>query len=46
VNSKQTQDIKELTDSLRWLSNTVINGSNLTSPEVISHLKTQVDKIE
>ena len=22
------------------------NGNNLTSPEVISHLKTQVDKIE
>lgn len=46
VNAKQTQDIKELFDSLRWLSNTVTNGNNLTSPEVISHLKTQVDKIE
>ena len=43
---KNTQDIREISESHKWLASTVINGKNLTSPEVISNMKTQVDKLE
>ena len=43
---KTNEEIRELQESHKWLSNQVMLSKNLASPEVIGNLKTQVDKIE
>jgi hypothetical protein len=43
---KVNEEIRELQDSHKWLSNQVTLSKNLASPEVIGNLKTQVDKVE
>ena len=43
---KANEEIRELQDSHKWLSNQVTLSKNLASPEVIGNLKTQVDKVE
>ena len=43
---KTNEEVRELQESHKWLSNQVMLSKNLASPEVIGNLKTQVDKVE
>jgi hypothetical protein len=43
---KINEEVKELQESHKWLTNQVMLSKNLASPEVIGNLKTQVDKVE
>ena len=43
---KSNEEVRELQESHKWLSNQVMLSKNLASPEVIGNLKTQVDKVE